>query len=92
MSPIIYLLIQALDIYLWLVIITIVMSWLVLFGVLNTRNRMVYKFLDLLNRATNPVLMRIRKVIPAVGGMDFSPMVLMFGIYIIQNFLYGLLR
>ncbi|MBI3441055.1 MAG: YggT family protein [Proteobacteria bacterium] len=68
------------------------MSWLVVFNVLNTRNRWVYQFCDFLNKATNPVVMRLRRFIPPMGGIDLTPMVMMFGIYVLQGFLYSLLR
>ncbi|MCE9508455.1 MAG: YggT family protein, partial [Alphaproteobacteria bacterium] len=54
MNMIIFLLIKALDIYLWLVIGSVMVSWLVVFGVLNTRNKWVYKFCYFLDRATRP--------------------------------------
>ena len=92
MDTIIYLLIKLLDIYLWMIIATVIISWLVVFNVLNTRNKWVYKFCDLLNRATDPVVLQLRRFIPPVGGIDLTPMVLIFGIYLLQGFLYGLLR
>jgi YggT family protein len=92
MTPIILLIIRLLDIYLWIIIATILVSWLVAFDVLNTRNKWVYKACDLMNRVTNPPLRRLRKIIPPMGGIDLSPMALMLGIYLVQSFLYGLLR
>lgn len=90
MNPIIVLLVAALDIYLWLIIASVVMSWLIVFEVLNTRNKWVYKFCSLLNRATNPPMMYLRKYVPPLGGIDLTPMVVIFGIYLLQNFLLGL--
>jgi YggT family protein len=92
MNIIIFLLIKALDIYLWLVIGSVMVSWLVVFGVLNTRNKWVYKFCYFLDRATSPGMAQLRKVIPPLGGIDLTPMVLIFGIYLAQGFLYSLLR
>ena len=92
MNMIIYLLIRVLDIYLWLIIAGVVISWLIVFDVLNTRNRGVYKICDFINRVTNPLYAQLRRVIPPIGGMDFTPMVAMLGIYLLQGFLYGLLR
>lgn len=89
---IIYLLIQLLDIYLWLIIASVLVSWLVAFDVLNLRNKWVYKAYGLLNRLVEPPMTYLRKVIPAVGGIDFTPMVIIFGIYLLQNFLWSLLR
>jgi YggT family protein len=83
--------IKALDIYLWIVIASVMVSWLVAFDVINIRNQWARKFCDLLNRATEPVMSRLRKVIPPIGGMDLTPMVLMFGIYFLQSILIKLL-
>ena len=92
MFTIIYLLIKALDIYLWLIIASVIMSWLIAFDVVNLRNKFVYKACNLLNRIVEPGMSRVRRVIPPLGNIDFTPMVIMFGIYMIQMFLYGLLR
>lgn len=91
MNTIISLLLFALDIYLWLIIITVMVSWLVVFGVLNTRNKWVYKFCDLLNRATNPVMLRLRKLIPPIGGIDVTPIIVIFGIYLLKSVLFNLM-
>ena len=92
MDHLIWLIIQALNIYLWLIIFTVVISWLVAFDVLNTRNKWVYKFCDILNRLTNPLIVRLRRVIPPLGGMDITPMIVIFGIYLLQGFLISLSR
>ena len=92
MNMIIYLLITALDIYLWLIILSVMVSWLVIFGVLNTRNKWVYKFCALLDRAVSPGMAQVRRIIPPLGGMDLSPLVLILGIYLLQGFLDGLQR
>jgi len=76
-----------LDIYFWILILTVVVSWLVAFNVINTRNKLVYKFCRLLNMATEPLIRRLRKYIPPMGGFDFTPMVIIFGIYILQRIL-----
>ena len=62
--------------YMWALIISVVLSWLVQFNVINTSNRFVYTIGDFLYRITEPVLGRIRSVIPSVGGIDLSPMIL----------------
>lgn len=90
MYHLITLLIFALDVYFWLIIATVVVSWLVIFEVLNTRNKWVYKLCNLLNRATNPLVLRLRKYIPPLGGVDLTPMVIIFGIYFLQVILIEL--
>lgn len=90
MGFLIWVLYQLLQIYLWLIIITVMISWLVAFDVLNLRNRWVYKLCEWLNRLTDPLVRRIRRVVPPLGGMDVSPMVIMLGIYVLQNLLIWL--
>ena len=75
-NPFIWLVLTALDLYMWIVIIGVILSWLVTFNVVNTSNRFVYKVGDFTHRATEPALGRIRRFIPNLGGMDISPVVL----------------
>lgn len=90
MDTVILLLVYALQAYFWIVIVTVLVSWLVAFDVLNTRNKWVYKLCNLLNAATNPLVLRLRKIIPPVGGIDLTPMVIIFGIYFLQQMLLSL--
>ena len=71
----------------WLVIASVVASWLVAFGVVNTRNRAVYMIVDSLNRITEPLLKPIRRLVPLFGGLDISPMILLLAIWFIQSLL-----
>ncbi len=91
METVIFLLVRALDLYLGVILATIIVSWLVAFDVLNTRNRWVYKFCELLNKITNPVIIPVRRMLPPLGGLDFSPMAVIFGIYILRGILVSLL-
>ncbi len=91
MDFIIGILMLLLNIYLWLIIFTVIVSWLVAFDVLNTRNRWVYKMCEILNRLTNPVVQRVRRYVPPLGGIDITPMVIIFGIYLLQSLLLMLL-
>ena len=91
MDLIIIILIKALDIYLYLIIASVIMSWLIAFDVLNMRNKLVYKGCYWLNRAVNPPIAYLRRFIPPLGNIDFTPMILWFGIILIQKFLYSLL-
>lgn len=81
-----YLLIDTvLSLFVWLLIASAVLSWLVAFNVVNTRNRAVYVIGDFLYRITEPVLRPIRRVIPNMGGIDISPIVLILIIFFIRN-------
>jgi YggT family protein len=77
--------------YMWAVIISVVLTWLVQFNVINTSNRMVYQIGDFLYRITEPALRPIRQVIPAVGGIDLTPLILILILGFLQQFIPGLL-
>ena len=84
-------LIHLLNIYFWIIILSVVVSWLVVFNVLNPRNKTVYKFCILLDKITNPVILRLRQLIPPIGGIDLTPIVVILGIYILQSLLHRML-
>ena len=86
-NPFIWLVLTALDLYMWIVIISVILSWLVAFNVVNTSNRFVYMVGDFTHRATEPALGRIRRFIPNLGGMDISPIVLILLIIFLQRFI-----
>ncbi len=73
--------------YMWALIISVVLSWLVQFNVINTSNRFVYTIGDFLYRITEPILGRIRSVVPSVGGIDLSPMLLILALVFLRNLL-----
>jgi YggT family protein len=80
---ILYQLIQTvLNLYWWAVILAAVMSNLIAFGVLDTRNRLVWTVTDFLYRITEPALRRIRTFLPSFGGLDLSPLVLLLVIWV----------
>ncbi len=74
-----------LELYVWLLVIWVIISWLVTFDVINTRNRFVYLVSDFLYRITEPVLRPIRRVVPNLGGMDISPVILILGIWFTRS-------
>ena len=77
--------------YMWAVIISVVLTWLVQFNVINTSNRMVYQIGDFLYRITEPAMRPIRQVIPSVGGIDLTPLILILILGFLQQFIPGLL-
>jgi YggT family protein len=80
----------ALDVYTWIVIAMIVASWLVMFGVVNTRNDAIAMIIRGLYAVTEPVLRPIRRLLPSFGGIDLSPIVLFLLIYLIRRLLQEL--
>jgi YggT family protein len=87
MQSILQLILVLLQLYSWALIISIVLTWLVQFNVVNTSNRLVYAVGDFLYRITEPLLAPIRRFLPSVGGMDLSPMVLLLAIFLLRNLL-----
>lgn len=75
----------ALNIYMWVVIAAVILSWLVAFNVVNTRHPFVSAVADFLYRLTEPVLRPIRKLMPDLGGIDISPIILFLIIILIQR-------
>src|ERR1022692_5075906 len=74
-----------LQIYIWLLIAAAVLSWLVAFNVVNTRNQVVAMLLDFLYRLTEPLLRPIRSIMPNLGGIDVSPVILILLILLLEN-------
>ncbi|HJW42110.1 MAG TPA: YggT family protein [Rhizomicrobium sp.] len=73
-----------LSLYFWVVILSVVASWLLAFGVLNLRNDLARQLVHILDALTDPVFRRIRKVIPPIGGLDLSPLIVVIAIQIVQ--------
>ena len=81
MKAIYLLLFQIINIYEWVVIIHVILSWLVAFSILNTQSRFVYTVLAFTYRATNPILNKIKNYIPNFGQIDISPIILLLGLW-----------
>ncbi len=73
------------------VIVSVVLSWLVAFGVLNTRNRGVYQFVALLDDVSGRLLYPIRRFVPPIAGLDLSPLIFLFLCMLVQKYLIGFL-
>jgi YggT family protein len=93
MTPVLFAIYQVVDLilslFVWLLIASAIMSWLFAFGVVNTRNQFVRMLAEFLYRITEPVLRPIRGLIPTVGGIDLSPIVVIIAIFFIRTLLQG---
>lgn len=89
-EPILWVLLTVIDLYTWIVIIGVILSWLVAFNVINTTNRFVYMVGDFTHRATEPALKPIRNILPSLGGIDISPVVLIIGLMFIKKVIINL--
>lgn len=88
LTPIFWVIDQLLGLFIIIVIIRIALSWLVAFQVINTRNNFVRMVNDITYRLTEPVMAPFRRVIPAVGGLDLSPILVFLAIYVIRMYLW----
>jgi len=93
MTSLLQILLLALSIAQWIVLAHVIMSWLINFQVLNVRQPLVSQIWYALERTLNPVYSRIRRYLPATGGIDFTPLIVLFAIYalrvVIINNLYS---
>jgi YggT family protein len=87
MCSIVELVASVIMLYFWMILISVVMSWLVAFNVINTQNRFVFMVGDFLHKITEPALGPIRRILPSLGGIDLSPVVLILLLVFVQNFL-----
>jgi YggT family protein len=85
MKSLVLLIDAILGLYVWALILSVVMSWLIAFNVINTYNRFVATMYDVLYRITEPVYRPIRRVIPSVNGIDFSPIIVILLIFFIRS-------
>ena len=79
---------QAISLFIWILIINAIISWLVAFNVLNTSNRFVYSVLDVSYKLTAPPLNYIRRYLPNLGSVDISPVVLILILLFLRNLVF----
>ena len=88
MKSIFILLDNIITIYLWIIIINAILSWLVAFNVLNTQNKFVFSVLDVTYKLTDPALNKIRRFIPTFGSIDISPVILILILMFLRNLVF----
>lgn len=84
-NPIVDLILLLLDLYEWVVIAAVIASWLIVFGVINTANHIVRSIMRALDALTEPVFRQVRRVVPAIGGLDLSPLIVLIAIWFLQR-------
>ena len=87
LGPILGLIDIILGLYVWVLLISIILSWLIMFNVVNTSNRFIYVASDFSHKVTEPALRPIRRFIPFIGGMDISPIILLLAIWFVRDFI-----
>ena len=88
MKSIFILLDSMITIYIWIIIINAILSWLVAFNILNTQNRFVFSILDTTHKLTDPALSKIRRFIPMFGSIDISPVILILILMFLRNIIF----
>ena len=88
MKSIFILIDSIITIYLWIIIINAILSWLVAFNILNTQNRFVFSVLDATHKMTDPALNKIRSFIPTFGSIDISPVILILLLMFLRNIIF----
>jgi YggT family protein len=88
--PIVRIIIEILNIYWWIVVISVVVSWLITLGVLTMANHVVRGVVDVLYRLTEPVYRPFRRFLPHFGGLDLSPLIILLIIWLVEQELVAL--
>ena len=88
MKSIFILLDSLITIYLWVIIVNALLSWLVAFNILNTQNRFVFSVLDTTYKLTDPILNKIRRFVPTFGSIDISPIILILALMFLRNLVF----
>jgi len=78
-------LLLALDIFFWIIIVQVVLSWLIAFDVVNIKNAQARNLIGLIGRITDPVYKPLRRFIPPIAGIDLTPIIVIFGIQLLKN-------
>jgi len=90
MNPLLWLIDTIITLYIWLLIASAILSWLVAFNVVNSRNPIVANIGEFLYRITEPALRPIRAILPNLGGIDVSPVILIILLLFLQRLIYWL--
>jgi len=90
MNPFLWLVDTLISLYIWILIAAAVLSWLIAFNVVNTRNPIVANIGEFLYRITEPALRPIRNIMPNLGGIDISPVILIIALLFLKQFIFWL--
>ena len=88
MNSVVILISQIIELFIWLLIIQAIMSWLINFGIINTQSSFVNMIGNFLYKVTEPFLRPIRRLLPQLGGVDISPVILIMLLIFFRNLLF----
>jgi YggT family protein len=89
-NPFLWLVDTIITLYIYILVAMAILSWLIAFNVVNTRNSIVASVADFLYRVTEPALRPIRSMMPNLGGIDISPVVLIIGLLFLERIIFWL--
>lgn len=92
MTAVLNLIDNVVSLYIWILFLAVIASWLINFNVINTSNRVVYMIVDTPYKLTEPALRPIRRLLPNMGGLDLSPVVLILLLYFIRDLIFDFAR
>ena len=92
MTAVLNLIDNAVSLYIWILFLSVIASWLINFNVINTSNRVVYMVVDVLYKMTEPAMRPIRRLLPNMGGLDLSPVVLILLLWFIRDLIFDFAR
>ena len=90
MNPFLWLIDTVINLYIWILVASAVLSWLIVFNVVNTRNPIVNSIGNFLYAVTEPLLRPIRNIMPNLGGIDISPVILIIGLLFLRQLIFWL--
>lgn len=76
-NPFVWLALELISLYTWVIVIAVVVSWLVAFGIVNVYNHVARSIVRGLDALTEPVFRQVRRIIPPIGGLDLSPLIVL---------------
>lgn len=88
MNSILILVDTVINLYIWALIISAILSWLIAFDIINTSNRLIATVAEVLYRVTEPALRPIRRIVPTMGGVDLSPIILILLLFLARNLMF----
>ncbi len=89
MGTLLYLFSLVIDLYIGIIVIQVLVSWLIVFDVINTANEQARNLMNLLKRATDPIYKPLMKYIPPIGGIDITPLIVILGLQLLRNLVFG---
>ena len=89
MNSLLWLIDTVISLYIWILIISAILSWLIAFDVVNIRNPQAARLVELINKATDWAYAPLRRVIPPIGGIDITPIIIIFGIMLAKQLVFA---